>query len=73
MATLSKNNAALRESLDLVQELREDAHFREFYTNQRAARKYNTRVILRKFKEGDLVLKRPMGIDKGGKMVANWE
>ncbi|MCI52775.1 gag-pol polyprotein [Trifolium medium] len=35
--------------------------------------KYNTRVIPRKFKEGDLVLKRPMGRDKGGKMTANWE
>ncbi|MCI83473.1 hypothetical protein A2U01_0104749, partial [Trifolium medium] len=31
-AALSENNAALQESLDLVQELREDAHFREFYT-----------------------------------------
>ncbi|MCI52210.1 hypothetical protein A2U01_0073454, partial [Trifolium medium] len=46
---------------DLVQELREDAHFREFYTKQRAAKKYNTRVIPRKFMEGNLVLKRPMG------------
>ncbi|MCI61492.1 hypothetical protein A2U01_0082749, partial [Trifolium medium] len=46
---------------------------REFYTKQRAARKYNTRVIPRRFKEGDLVLKRPMGRDKEGKMAANWE
>ncbi|MCI66698.1 hypothetical protein A2U01_0087956, partial [Trifolium medium] len=69
--TLPENNAALQESLDLVQELRDEAHFREFYTKQRAARKYNTRVILRRFKEGDLVLKRPMGRDKRGKMTAN--
>ncbi|GAU20758.1 hypothetical protein TSUD_239520 [Trifolium subterraneum] len=41
--------------------------------NKRVARRYNTRVIPRKFKEGDLVLKRPMGRDKGGKMAANWE
>ncbi|MCI84693.1 hypothetical protein A2U01_0105971, partial [Trifolium medium] len=54
MATLSENNSALQESLDLVQELMEDAHFREFYTKQRTAKKYNTRVIPRKFKEGDL-------------------
>ncbi|GAU22916.1 hypothetical protein TSUD_326890 [Trifolium subterraneum] len=71
--TLQENNAALEESLDLLPQLREKAHFREFYTKQRAARKYNTRVIPRKFKEGDLVLKRPMGRDKGGKMAANWE
>ncbi|MCI06644.1 gag-pol polyprotein, partial [Trifolium medium] len=71
--TLQENNAALQENLDLLPELREKAHLREFYTKQRAARKYNTRVIPRKFKEGDLVLKRPMGRDKGGKMAANWE
>ncbi|GAU33358.1 hypothetical protein TSUD_364830 [Trifolium subterraneum] len=71
--TLQENNAALEESLDLLLELREKAHFREFYTKQRAARKYNTRVIPRKFKEGDLVLKRSMGREKGGKMAANWE
>ncbi|GAU16655.1 hypothetical protein TSUD_326050 [Trifolium subterraneum] len=71
--TLQENNAALEESLDLLPELWEKAHFREFYTKQRAAKKYNTRVIPRKFKEGDLVLKRPMGRDKGGKMAANWE
>ncbi|GAU23256.1 hypothetical protein TSUD_281490 [Trifolium subterraneum] len=71
--TLQEKNAALEESLDLLPELREKACFREFYTKQRAARKYNTGVILRKFKEGDLVLKRPMGRDKGGKMAANWE
>ncbi|GAU23009.1 hypothetical protein TSUD_297540 [Trifolium subterraneum] len=68
-----ENNAALEESLDLLPELREKAHFKEFYTKQRAARKYNTRVIPRKFKEGDLVLKRPISRGKGGKMAANWE
>ncbi|GAU45985.1 hypothetical protein TSUD_401250 [Trifolium subterraneum] len=68
-----ENNAALEESLDLLPKLREKAHFIEFYTKQRAARRYNTRVIPRKFKEGDLVLKRPMGRDKGGKIAANWE
>ncbi|GAU50294.1 hypothetical protein TSUD_137480 [Trifolium subterraneum] len=71
--TLQENNAALEESLDLLAELREKAHFKEFYIKQRATRKYNTRVIQRKFKEGDLVLKRPMGRDKGGKMEAYWE
>ncbi|GAU33301.1 hypothetical protein TSUD_279790 [Trifolium subterraneum] len=50
--TLQENNAALEESLDLLLELREKAHFREFYTKQSAARKYNTRVIPRKFKAG---------------------
>ncbi|MCI54242.1 gag-pol polyprotein, partial [Trifolium medium] len=57
----------------MIQELRDKAHFREFATKQRAAHRYNTRVMPRKFKEGDLVLKRPMGRDKAGKMAENWE
>ncbi|GAU22857.1 hypothetical protein TSUD_282240 [Trifolium subterraneum] len=71
--TFQENNATLEEILDLLSELREKAHIRKFYIKQRAARNYNTRVIQRKFKEGDLVLKRPMGRDKGGKMTANWK
>jgi hypothetical protein len=68
-----ENSEVLQENLDLVQELRENAHFREFVSKQRAARRYNTRVIARRFKEGDFVLKRPMGKDKGGKLAAKWE
>jgi ribonuclease HI len=71
--TLEENSEALEENLDLIQELRDKAHFREFVSKQRAARRYNTRVIPRRFREGDLVLKRPMGKDKGGKLAANWE
>jgi hypothetical protein len=71
--TAQENNEALQENLDLIQEVRDKTHFREFATKQRVGRKYNTRAIPRKFKEGDLVLKRPMGKDKGGKLAANWE
>ncbi|KAK2428559.1 hypothetical protein QL285_027072 [Trifolium repens] len=71
--TLEENSEALEENLYLVQELRDKAHFRAFVSKQRAARRYNTRVITRRFREGDLVLKRPMGKDKGGKLAANWE
>ncbi|WJX34365.1 hypothetical protein P8452_22487 [Trifolium repens] len=71
--TLEENSEALEENLDLIQELRDKAHFREFVSKQRAARRYNTKVIPRRFREGDLVLKRPMGKDKGGKLAANWE
>jgi hypothetical protein len=59
--------------LDLVKELRENAHFREFVSKQRATRRYNTKVIARRFKEGDLVLKKTMRKDKGEKLAANWE
>jgi hypothetical protein len=71
--TPSENISALGENLDLLEEIRDAAHFREFAIKQRASRKYNTKVIPRGFKEGDLVLKRPMGRDKGGKLAPNWE
>ncbi|CAJ2652019.1 unnamed protein product [Trifolium pratense] len=71
--TQEENNRALEENLDMIEERRERAHFREFAIKQRAARRYNTRVRQRSFQEGDLVLKRPMGKDKGGKFAANWE
>ncbi|GAU32075.1 hypothetical protein TSUD_53430 [Trifolium subterraneum] len=57
----------------LTAEVRETAHFREFMVKQRASRKYNTRVMAREFREGDLVLKRPMGRNKRGKLAPNWE
>ncbi|KAK2427613.1 hypothetical protein QL285_026181 [Trifolium repens] len=71
--TAAENKMALEENLDLLEEVREAAHFREFAMKQRATRKYNTRVMPRSFMEGDLVLKRPMGMDKGGKLAPNWE
>ncbi|KAK2356206.1 hypothetical protein QL285_093557 [Trifolium repens] len=67
------NNMAFEENLDLLEEVREAAHFREFAMKQRVSRKYNTRVMPRDFKGGDLVLKRPMGKNKGGKLAPNWE
>jgi hypothetical protein len=71
--TAPNNDAALQENLDLLEEVREAAHLREFTAKQRARRKYDTKVIPRKFEAGDLVLKRPMGRDKGGKLAPNWE
>jgi transposase InsO family protein len=71
--TAAENEMALKENLDLLEEVREAAQFREFAMKQRVSHKYNTRVIPRDFKEGDLVLKRPMGRDKGGKLAPNWE
>jgi hypothetical protein len=43
--TPQENSEALQENLDPVQELRENVHFREFVSKQRAARRYNTREI----------------------------
>ncbi|GAU24437.1 hypothetical protein TSUD_364210 [Trifolium subterraneum] len=71
--TAEVNSEALKENLDLLEEVRETAHFREFTVKQRASRKYNTRVMAREFREGDLILKRSMGRNKGGKLAPNWE
>ncbi|CAJ2642757.1 uncharacterized protein LOC123899916 [Trifolium pratense] len=71
--TATVNEEALKENLDLLEETREAAHIREFSVKQQARRKYETRVMARDFKAGDLVLKRPMGRDKGGKLAPNWE
>ncbi|GAU46524.1 hypothetical protein TSUD_402540 [Trifolium subterraneum] len=71
--TAEVNSEALKENLDLLEEVREVVHFRELMVKQRASRKYNTRVMAREFREGDLVLKRLMGRNKGGKLAPNWE
>ncbi|XP_045797595.1 uncharacterized protein LOC123891742 [Trifolium pratense] len=42
--TQEENDRALEENLDMIEERRERAHFREFAIKQRAARRYNTRV-----------------------------
>jgi hypothetical protein len=56
-----------------LEEIREKAHIREFAMKQRISHKYNTKVIPRSFKGGDLVFKRPMGKDKGVKLAPSWE
>jgi len=49
-------------SMDIIDEIREHAHIREFFAKQRAARHYNSRVIPREMKEGDLVLKQVVAL-----------
>ncbi|RDX66810.1 Pro-Pol polyprotein, partial [Mucuna pruriens] len=45
-----RNEEELRANLDLIQEIREIAHIKEYAVKARAARRYNQRVIPRKFK-----------------------
>lgn len=51
------NETGIRCTMDMIDGIREDAHIREFAAKQRAARRYNFKVIHREMKEGDLVLK----------------
>ncbi|RDX80911.1 gag-pol, partial [Mucuna pruriens] len=52
------NEGELRANLDMVQEVREAAHIREFAIKARVAKLYNQKVIPRNFKPQDLVLRR---------------
>ncbi|RDY08985.1 rnhA, partial [Mucuna pruriens] len=54
----SRNEKELRANLDLIQEAREIAQIKEYVIKARAARRYNQKVIPRKFQTGDLVLKK---------------
>jgi len=51
------NEIGVKCTMDMIDEMREKAHIREFAAKQRAARRYNSRVIPRSMKAGDLVLK----------------
>jgi hypothetical protein len=51
------NEVGLAVSMDIIDEVQEQAHIREFAAKQRAARSYNSKVTPREMKEGTLVLK----------------
>ncbi|KAJ1405803.1 hypothetical protein SESBI_25566 [Sesbania bispinosa] len=48
----------LRINLDFLQEEREIAHLKDQACKIRMERKYNSKVVQRKFKQGDLVLRK---------------
>ncbi|RDX93759.1 Pol polyprotein, partial [Mucuna pruriens] len=54
----SKNEDELRANLDLLQEVRETAHIREYAIKERVARTFNKRVVPGNFRPQDLVLRR---------------
>ncbi|RDY04866.1 Tf2-11, partial [Mucuna pruriens] len=69
----SRNEEELRANLDLIQEARELAHIKEYAIKARAARRYNKKVIPRKFKTGDLVLKKVTMTANKNKLTPLWE
>jgi len=73
---LSLNNECMKAELDLLDELREKARIKEAVCKQRAARRYNVKVNLRNFQQGDLVWRMTGDASKNqtdGKFAANWE
>ncbi|RDY11324.1 hypothetical protein CR513_04035, partial [Mucuna pruriens] len=69
----SANETELRANLDMLQEVREAAHIREFVIKSRVARLYNRRVIPRSFKPQDLVLRKVIHKVENNKLTPKWE
>lgn len=57
----------------LIDKTNDGAHIREFGYKQRAARRYNSKVVLREMKKGDLVLRHVIIPSRQGKLQINWE
>lgn len=55
--SVKANEVGIAISMDMIDEIREHAHIKEFAAKQRAASRYNSTVMPREMKEGDLVLK----------------
>ncbi|GKV51226.1 hypothetical protein SLEP1_g57895 [Rubroshorea leprosula] len=71
-----RNGQLLRENLDLLAEVREEARLRTLVYKQKLANFYNKRVRPRTFKVGDLVLKKAglTGFEtRFGKLAPNWK
>ncbi|CAJ2666715.1 unnamed protein product [Trifolium pratense] len=67
-----QNDEALREELDLVEEIRTGASLKEATLKQKIAARHDTKVIKREFEVGSLVLRRNAD-SQDGKLAPNWE
>ncbi|KAK2456096.1 hypothetical protein QL285_003492 [Trifolium repens] len=67
------NDEALREELDLVEEIRTRASLKEATLKQKVAARHDTKVIPREFDVGSLVLRRNAKDSHEGKLAPNWE
>ncbi|CAJ2662240.1 unnamed protein product [Trifolium pratense] len=67
-----QNDEALREELDLVEEIRAGASLKEATLKQKIAARHDTKVIKREFEVGSLVLRRNAD-SQDGKLAPNWE
>jgi hypothetical protein len=67
------NDEALREELDLVEELRTAASLREASLKQKITARHDTKVLKRDFDVGNLVLRRNAKESHEDKLAPNWE
>lgn len=71
-----RNDQALAECLDLLEEVREEASVRLATYQNRVSKYYNRKVRNRPINEGDLVLRKSAAVQKDrlhGKLSATWE
>ncbi|XP_073022575.1 uncharacterized protein [Primulina eburnea] len=68
-----ENDQALRASLDMIDELRDEASVRAERYRARMARAYNDRVKPRAFQVGDLVMRKVDVLHPVGKLDPKWE
>ncbi|RDX62821.1 Tf2-8, partial [Mucuna pruriens] len=69
----SGNEEELRANLDILQDIREIAHVREYVVKARAARRYDKGIVPRHFKPQDLVLRRITQKVESNKLIPIWE
>jgi len=55
----------------MLEEVREVVHIEEFVGKHRAVRRYNSTVVPREMKEGDLVLRKVVAPTRIGKLLPN--
>ncbi|RDX88255.1 Tf2-6, partial [Mucuna pruriens] len=63
----------LRANLDLLQEVSETTHIREYAVKTRVARTYNKRVVPRNFRPQDLMLRKVVQKAENNKLTPSWE
>ncbi|RDX72157.1 hypothetical protein CR513_48391, partial [Mucuna pruriens] len=69
----STNEEELRANLDMLEEIREIAHVKEYAVKARAARKYDKWLVPRRFRTTDLVLRRVTRKGEVNKLTPLWE
>lgn len=67
------NEEGLDNSAELIEEIKRMAHVRECAAKQRMTMRFNTRVHLRSFQDGNLVLNKVINTKKKGKFSPNKE
>ncbi|RDY13460.1 Tf2-8, partial [Mucuna pruriens] len=68
-----KNEVELRANLDMLQEIREAAQIREYTVKTRVARRYDKKVVPRRFNPQDLVLRKITQKAKSNKLTPSSE